>query len=427
MACFVTLSGVLTVFSMNIFRVHIKLFYVLLVGLGLLLAGCRAEQAQPPQTPALPQKAAQFIAQAQEALAQEAYTRGLAWADSAVAYAPFAPEGHFIRGRLNFAMGRLDEAQAAYLKAQEVQPDYPGIAHNLGNVAFQQRRYRDALALYTRETEHGNDPNPWHGLGGTHEALGHAAEAFTAYTKALAVDPNYAPAHASLAQWHEREGQFGIALTHAQRALALDTANLAYRYKVGALLHRTGADAEALPHLRAVLDAQPWNYQAASNLGQVLQKLGADHAEAMLNYANTLRAKQSDVARYARIARTSPENFQAQLTYADALRQTGRLTEARSAYHVALSLRPYNLSLQTNIATLYAQMGHTAEAEARLTHILQADSTQAEAWLNLGLLYGRAGKRAEAEAALQRAFHHGKDNPTVTAFRQRMAETKAKP
>ena len=367
--------------------------------------------------------AERFVQRARQALGQREYAQGLAWADSAVAHAPFAPDGHFIQGLIQFELGRMDEAEAAYRNAQRLQADYPGLAHNRGNVAYQQKRYREALALYTRETQRSQDPNPWHGLGATHETLGNPAEAREAYEQALVVDPDYAPAHAALVEWHEREGDFPTALAHAEQALAIDAAHLDYRYKVGALLRRSGKPADALPYLRAVLDAQPWNYQAAFSLGQSLRDMGhLDEATRILDRANRLRAEQQDVERYGREARLLPENFQAQLTYADALRRSGRLADALNAYHIALSLRPHNLALQTNIATLYAQTERPAEAEALFLQVLRTDSTHAEAWVNLGLLYLRAGQAGRADDALQRAFRYGEGNPVVEQVRERLLE-----
>lgn len=373
----------------------------------------------PPLSPV----ASRFVQQAQHALNQQAFTQGLALADSAIAEAPFAPEGHFVRGRLFFELGRLDEAHTAYRKVEQAQPDYPGLAHNLGNIAFQRRQYREALAFYTQEIERTTDPNPWHGLGAAHEILGEAEAAREAFEQALAADPTYAPAHASLADWYEREGNFSEALRHANHALAIDTSSVTYRYTVGALSHRTGVSAAAIPHLRRVLTAQPWNYQAAFTLGQALQHEGfGQEANTLLDRASQLRVQQSEVERLGQAAQNNPQDLQRQVAYANALRRSGRLVEARSAYHIALSLRPQNLSLQTNLATIYAQLGQHNEAEARFKRIVQADSTHAEAWLNLGLVYARKGQRAEADQAFASAFRHGHDNRAVQAFRQRFQQ-----
>ena len=360
---------------------------------------------------------------ARQALARQNYVQGLAFADSAITHAPFAPDGHFVQGLIYFELGRINEAGASWREVERIQPDYPGLAHNLGNVAFQGRRYREALTFYTRETERSNDPNPWHGLGGTHEVLGNAAEAREAYLQAVALDPNYASAYDALTDWYEREGDFSVALEYAERALALDTANLAYRYKAGALLRRMGEPVAAIPHLRAVLDAQPWNYQAAFSLGQSLQDLGrSDEAATMITRADQLRAEQQDIARYGREVRTTPESFQTQLIYADALRRSGRLTEALKVYNVALSLRPQNLALKTNIATLYAQTGRHTEAETLFNQVLRVEPTHAEAWVNLGLLYLNAGQPVKADSALHRAFRYGEGNPAVEGVRERLQQ-----
>ena len=404
-----------------------------LVLLLVIMGGCRSgtdgssEDTDPPEslqrTVLLSPAAARFVRLAQQSLAGQNYVQGLAFADSAITHAPFAPDGHFVQGLVYFELGRIDEAGASWREVERIQPDYPGLAHNLGNVAFQRRSYRDALTFYTRETERSSDPNPWHGLGGTHEVLGNAAEAREAYMQAVAVDPGYIPAYAALADWYEREGDFSAALANAKQAFTLDTTNLAYRYKVGSLLRRAGDPATAIPHLRVVLDAQPWNYQAAFSLGQSLRDLGqSEEAATMLTRADRLRAEQQDVARYGREARTMPENFQTQLIYADALRRSGRLTEALTAYHIALSLRPQNLALQTNIATLYAQMGRHAEAETLFNQVLRIDPTHAEAWVNLGLLYMSTGQHVQADTALHRAFRHGEGNPAVEAVRERLRQ-----
>ena len=386
-------------------------------------SGADSDSASSIQGRAVPLSpvAERFVQQARQALADREYAQGLAWADSAIAHAPFAADGYFVQGLLWFESMRLDKAEASYRKAQRMQADYPGLAHNLGNVAFSQKRYRAALAYYAREAERSEDPNPWHGLGATHETLGDNAEAREAYEQALAMDPDYAPAHGALAAWHEREGDFRTALAHAEQALTLDAAHYDYRYRVGSLLRRTGKPGDALPHLRAVLDAQPWNHQAAFALGQSLRDLGRlDEATRILERADPLRAEQQDVERYRDEARLLPEDFQAQLTYADALRRSGRLEDALNAYHIALNLRPDNLALKTNIATLYAQTGQPAEAEALFNEVLGRDSTHAEAWVNLGLLHLRAGQADKANAALRRAFLYGEGNPAVEQVRERL-------
>ena len=393
------------------------------IGLGLLVVcGCAApEEEASPSTPMLDSTTTVLLAQANEALHAKAYLTGLALTDSALHGAAGAPATHFIRGRLFFALGRMDAARQAYRHVLALDSTYEGAWHNLGNVAFRQRRYREALAHYRREQALHAAPQPWHGMGGTFWTLGQADSAGWAYRRAIEIDPNYAPAYASLADWYESGGAFAEALENAQRALALDPENLGYQYQVGALLARAGRYEEAVVTLRPVADARPWDYSARFTLGQALQRLGRTvEAQSYLEEAAQIRAAQAEVERLGREARNSPESFNRQLAYAEALRQTGRFPEALDAYHLALSLRPQDLALQNNLATLYLQRGDSAEAVARYRDVLRQDSTFVEAWVNLALHYARARQPQAAQAAFEKAVAANPEHPAVRAIRQQM-------
>ena len=401
---------------------RVKLNSVCVMAL-VLAVSCGPSGEAPSSAAAIrtvPAEVQPFLAGATEALARQAYMTGLALTDSAAQRAPNLPEMHFIRGRILFELDRMAEARTAYQAALDAQADFEGAWHNLGNVAFRQKRYNEALAHYRREKDRHPAPNPWHAMGGTYEKLGLVDSARFAYEQAIAADGRYAPAHASLADWYERNGQFAPALDYAQQALALQPGNLDFSYKTGALLFRTEQYEEAVGTLQPVIAARPWDYSALFNLGQALQRLGQEaEARQYLEQANRVRAEQQEVERFERTARDQPDNFQLQVAYAQALRRTGRLAEGLHAYHVALSLRPQNLALQNNLATLYLQQGDTTEALTRYRHSLGQDSTFVETWLNLGIHYARSGRRAAAEAALQKAFTYGPDHPAVIAFRER--------
>ncbi len=395
------------------------LFFVLAMGMG-----CQPEREMPARsaTPlSVDPRARTHLMQATEALHRRAFLTGLALTDSAAQYEPDHPDVHFIRGRLFFELGRMDEAGEAYRAVLALQPDYEGAWHNLGNVAFRQKQYQKALGHYRKEASLHDAPNPWHGMGGTFWTLGQADSARWAYERAVSADPGYAPAYASLADWYESEGAFDEALRYARHALERDPENLDNQYKVGALLFRAGQYEEAVAQLHPVIEARPWNYSALFNLGQALQRLGRrEEAERYLAQANQVRTEQAEVERLHRTARDQPANFQHQIAYANALRRTGRLPEALNTYHVALSIRPENLALQNNVATLYLQQGDSTEALTRYRYILRRDSTFAETWLNLGLHYARTGRMEAAREAWKKAFTYGPDHPAVQAFRKQM-------
>lgn len=363
---------------------------------------------------------APLLNRAMAALDQQAYMTALAWADSAEQTLPGLPETAFVRGRIYAELGRLDEAHTAYEQVLAQDNTFEGVWLNLGNLAFHQKQYAEALRAYEQANSQQPTPASWHAIGGAYEALGRADSARWSYEQALATDTSYAPAYASLTDWYEREGDFEEALSYARRALALDPDNLDYQYRMGALLFRNSQNVEAVDRLRPIVQAQPWNYSALFTLGQAMQRMGEAEAADYLARAEAVRAEQAPVERLQRTARERPDDVALQIETANALRRTGRLSEALSAYHLAQALRPDNLSLQNNIATLYLQQGDTTEALTRYHRILRRDSTFAETWLNLGLHYARTGRLEEARTAWSKAQQYEPENPAVKAFFARM-------
>lgn len=394
--------------------------------IALLAVGCQPEP--PPSAAAerlatLSPLARTQLQRGQQALDARAFARGLQHADTLARLAPGLPEADFLRGRLLFELGHYDEAQAAYEAALAADPALEGIRHNLGNIAFQQRRYTDAVRWYRAEADRFDAPRPWHGLGGTYTALGQADSARIAYETALARDSTYAPARRSLAAWHETEGDFAEALRLLRPLHARHPNDLDLTYRVGALLARTGQPTAAVPLLRRVVDAQPWQFSAGFALGQALQQAGQlEEAETVLAEADRVRTEQEAVEWLERRVRDNPTNAAHHAALADAFRRTGRLADARASYEVALGLRPDNLLLQTNLAVLHLQTGEAPTGVRLLTNVLRADSTYAEAWLNLWLHYGRTGDRRRAAVAYDRARRYAPDHPTLRAFEARRAQ-----
>jgi len=387
----------------------------------VLLWGCTGCPTETPDESGQDLHVPSLLLRAHEALQQKAILTGLALTDSAAYYDPDLPDIYFLRGRLFFELHQLDKAEAAYQHALSLQPEYPGIWHNLGNVYYRRKQFQQALTHYHRETRLHPAPRPWHAMGGAYWKLGQLDSARWAYEQATTLDSQYAPVWASLAEWYESAGMFETALRHATTALELDSTNIDYRYTVGAMLVRTQQPEAALHYLRTVVQEQPWNYSALFSLGQALQHLGqSEMAQQTLDHANRVRREQAEVERMESAQAGNSVSFTDRIAYADALRRTGRMAEALQAYHVALNLQPTNLALRNNIATLYMQRGDSTEALVRYRQILEEDSTFADTWLNLALYYARKGQKDRAEQSLQTAFQYGTDSPAVQAFRERM-------
>lgn len=381
----------------------------LLLACGLLAAcGRTAPSKEKPPIDPITQ---QLLYGGSEALRQHAFVQALALADSAAARSPALADVPFLRGRIYAELARLDKAEAYYREALALRPDYPGAWHNLGNTAYRQQQYSEAIRDYRRELALNPDPRPWRGIGQAYVELGRTDSARYAFEQALALDSTFAQAHFGLALLLDDLGDVEGALRAARRALAHAPDSPEYRYHVGAYLVKLGRPDEAFPHLQAVTDVWPWHQGAHYNLGQALMRLGqAAEARAMLDRAEQLRELQAQISHHENTARVQPTDPYAHAGLGTLLRRAGRYNDAMHAYRVALYLDPGNLEIRNNVAVLHLLRKDTTAAIQAFEEIVRADSAYVHAWVNLGSLYALSGRPEAARAAWQAALRADPQN-----------------
>ncbi len=366
----------------------------------VLLVGCRDTGKGTPGSPVSPE-IRDTIGRAQNAYRAGRMAEALHIAQSALAKHPNAPDLNFIAGRILNELGRLDDAERAYQAVVANTPEYEGAWHNLANISFNKRRYREAVSRYSTEIDNHPAPRPWHGLGGSYAALNIADSAKWALLEAVKLDSAYAPALASLADWHEREGEFDSALHYATKSHFADTSNVDYLAKAGTLMARLGQHDRALVTLEAAIRKRPWDHASILSYSQTLQRLGrTDEAKRYFEIAEEVRQRNRNVDRLLDSANQNPENFVSQILAADALRSARRYTEAVRRYTVAEAIEPANLDVQNNIATLLLQTGRVRDGISRFKSILAVDSTYSNAWSNLARYYDATGDQDSMQFAL---------------------------
>src|SRR5262249_53893609 len=85
--------------------------------------------------------------------------------------------------------GRLDEAAACFLQAQQLQPNSVDAHNNLGSVRFGQQRYDEAVACYEHVLRLSPDYAAGHyNLGAALERVGRLQESALSYERALQID-----------------------------------------------------------------------------------------------------------------------------------------------------------------------------------------------------------------------------------------------
>ena len=136
--------------------------------IGVICVGCRPE-AEAPEAPrpkirlADPQ-AARYLVDAQQALRQGDVGAALALADSAEQLAgaggdAFLADVAFLQGRIHAELNHADEAKKAYKRALTLEPTYRGAWLNMGNLAFREGDFSEALGYYRREQQAHPNPN----------------------------------------------------------------------------------------------------------------------------------------------------------------------------------------------------------------------------------------------------------------------------
>lgn len=387
----------------------------------LLLFGCANEQ--PTDIPIDPSTQG-LLRLGEVALEREEFELALAAADSAARRVPGAAEPHFLQGLIYSRLFRWDESEAAYRRASERDPNYPGVWNNLGNNALHQSAYRKAVSYYKEELARNPAAVPWVSAGKAYREMGIVDSAILAFENAIGLDSTAVSAYLSYAQLLETDGDLDRALPLAQQAVALAPQDIDARFLYGSLLLSAGRTEEAMPHLEAMARARPWNSEAYYKLAQALRRLGREkESEATLVRAEELWTRQSEISSYRKSAAADPDNPYAYAALASALRVGGRYAEAVSAYKIALMLDPENLEFQNNVASLYFLQRDTVAAIRTYQTILEKDPSMIESWLNLGVMYALKGQRESARNAWQEVLARDPDNEGARTFLARLDRT----
>lgn len=215
-------------------------------------------------------------ARIEEALAQGDIKRAATVAEVALAAGQVDPLA------LNLAAWRREEAgdytgAHRFLKqALDLSPGDVLVLGAIGAVLRKEHRLDEALAILDRvvaaEPRHSA---AWLERGYTLEALRSEAAASESYKRALAIDPNLAPALGKLADIAAKKGDREAARVYADRALAIDPANPSATFAVAAMEIETGDGAHAgarLERLRGTALKPDDRTRTLTLLGDTLDK-----------------------------------------------------------------------------------------------------------------------------------------------------------
>jgi tetratricopeptide (TPR) repeat protein len=198
-----------------------------------------------------------------------------------IAIAPESAAHRMVLSQVHLARNENRAAEAALLKAAELDPRLTGPYLGLGQLYARTGRHEEALAkLNGALKSNPQDPGLLMSSGIVHELMGDIPKAREAYEKVLAINPRFAPAANNLAWIHSEHGgdrEKALALAQTARDVAPDDPRISDT--LGWILYRRGSYQRALSLLQESVAKLPDNPQVQYHLGMVYAQVG-DQASA---------------------------------------------------------------------------------------------------------------------------------------------------
>jgi tetratricopeptide (TPR) repeat protein len=358
-----------------------------------------------------------FLMQGNQFLKKHDFKKALILADSAESYGTNKDDVYFFKGRVFSELGRFVKAEKAYNNTININPNYIGAWNNLGNNAFRQQNFSQAVEYYKKELIQNKTSIPYRALGRAYVELGKTDSARICFRHSIELDNNYASAYLNLAQLEEDEGNLNKALQLASRAYALEPNNVEYQYVYSTILVQMDRGKEAIYSLRKTIKEWPWHHGAHYNLGRALIQSGQKiEGQKYLDKAENVRAAQAKIDHLENTIRALPDDPYSYAALAFALRKAGRFNDSMHSYRVALFLDPDNYDIWNNVANLYLLQKDTAKALNTYNYIVEKNHELIDTWLNMGVVYALSNQKNNAIYAWERVLGFEPNNISAIKY-----------
>ena len=198
---------------------------------------------------------------------------------------------HSNLGIVLHALGRNDEAEAAYRKAIALDAGLAAAHYNLATLLHEHLRDAEATTEFRVALELRPDyADAWNGLGHSLHRQGQLSDAVNAFRSAVRYSPSNAEAHNNLGTLLFALEKNEEARVELHQALTLDPALAMAHGNLGALYARCGCPVAAEAACRAAIALAPGEHRWLTNLGVALAAQGRhDEAETCYRHALALR------------------------------------------------------------------------------------------------------------------------------------------
>jgi tetratricopeptide (TPR) repeat protein len=218
-------------------------------------------------------------------------------------------------------------------------------------------------------------------LGTTLQEAGRLDEAVDAFQHALALEPDYAPAHNSLGSVLRQQGHHDEAIAQLEAALRLQPAFDDARFNLGNARADRGDWAGAIAEYEALVRRRPDAVDVQSNLGIAL--------------ASANRAGEA-VEHFRAAATLAPQDAKAHYNLGHALLMRGDSNEAVEHLARALQIDPGDATAHDELGSAYLARQDFANAEREFRESVRLTPQAADVHNNLGIALASVGRFDEA-------------------------------
>jgi serine/threonine-protein kinase len=215
-----------------------------------------------------------------------------------------------------------------------------------------------------------------------------------AFSRAIAIDVNYALAHTALAEtfWRKYEATkqaawIDRAVQHCETALAIDSRLAPVHVTLALVARGRGRYEEAIAVAQRAVELDPVSSEAYRELGRAQEALN--------------RFPDAE-ATYRKATEARPDDWLAFNTLGSFFLARSRWPEAEAAYLRVIELTPDNTRGYNNLGVTYLRMQRPDDAVRQWEHSLAIRPTFAAA-SNLGSYYFREGRYTDSARAFERA------------------------
>jgi tetratricopeptide (TPR) repeat protein len=321
--------------------------------------------------------------------------------------APSVVEWAYLGGVVDQELGAHAEAAEALRTVLQRDPDHVPARLRLAEALMRAGDLSGSREQYARlAREYPELALAHYGLGRLSTIEADVRAALAHFEEAVALAPEFGPAHYALALAYRDAGVIERAEPHLEAYRRLGTRRPAV---VDTTLERVRSLRETARDLLAeaarLADAGQIDASIENHLKALERDPGAAQAHVnLISLYGRRGGRESARRHYEAALKLDGSVADAHYNYGVLLVSEGRTADAADAFRRALDVNPFHPAAHNNLASLLARSSRYEEAAAHYRQALANDPQHPTARVNLGRVLARLGRRDEAQAVLRLAL-----------------------